>query len=108
MNYMFEYTGVSVLAAMDGTIVNVDKNNDSTPDETCKLNQGATYQWNDSGVNANDAIGAGSSTVAQNRFQQRATRSRSAADGRLVRCFDSAPLHFAAGSTCGRTLIISR
>ena len=40
LNEMFQYTGVSVMAAVDGTVVSIDKNADGTAEQTCNLNQG--------------------------------------------------------------------
>ncbi len=57
LNEMFQYTGVSVMAALDGTTLYIDKNSDGTPEVTASLNQGQAYQWDDPPTTA--VIGAG-------------------------------------------------
>ncbi len=44
---MFQYTGVSVIAALNGTTLYIDKNSDGTPDVTTTLSQGQAYLWID-------------------------------------------------------------
>lgn len=60
----FQYTGVLILAAEDGTVVYIDRDNNGTPEMTCNLNQGGVCQWDDksdaSGImGVNDVIGNG-------------------------------------------------
>ena len=50
LNEMFQYTGVSVMAAVDGTVVSIDKDANGTAEQTCNLNQGQSCQWDDSYV----------------------------------------------------------
>lgn len=60
----FQYTGVSVLAAANNTVVHIDRDNNGTDEMTCTLNQGQTCQWDDksnsSGImGVNNVIGNG-------------------------------------------------
>jgi len=56
----YQYTGVSVMAAADGTVVHIDKNDDGTDEMTCNLNQGQSCQWDDSSATPiNNVIGNG-------------------------------------------------
>jgi subtilisin-like proprotein convertase family protein len=57
LNEMFQYTGVSVMAAVDGTVVSIDKDANGTAEQTCNLNQGQSCQWTDTYVGG--AIGSG-------------------------------------------------
>ena len=57
LNEIFQYTGVSVMASVDGTVVHIDKDNNGTDDMTCNLNQGQSCQWDDPPTT--NVIGAG-------------------------------------------------
>lgn len=45
-NRLFEYTSAHIIAMMDGTTVNIDKDGNGTIDQTVSLNQGQTYMVN--------------------------------------------------------------
>lgn len=66
LNEMFEYTGVSVMASVDGTVVSIDKDANGSAEQTCNLNEGESCQWTDgsgsgvigSGLNRHSRISA--------------------------------------------------
>ena len=82
LNQMFEYTGVSVMAAVDGTVVSIDKNADGTAEQTCNLNQGQSCQWDD---NYSPIIGNGLNRGSKITSQLRAPHPGQPDDRRLLR-----------------------
>lgn len=74
----FQYTGVLVMAAENGTVVHIDRDNNGTDEMTCNLNQGGTCQWDDKSdatgiLGVNNVIGngliAGSHIYSNNKIQ---------------------------------------
>jgi uncharacterized repeat protein (TIGR01451 family) len=60
----FQYTGVSVIAAEDGTVVHINRDNTGPDEMTCNLNQGESCQWDDKSnaggiMGVNNVIGNG-------------------------------------------------